>query len=281
MKGAELMKTKKVVLFLCTMLVACLALGFEFGLKPVNRIMSPYPDGGGGGDPLPNLKLTVAYPASLVTEGSKIHFTIKVKNDGAASSVPCKMAFIKSLDIIKWFDVPAIAIGVTKTYTYDYTVDCGVQVMIWLDDNKNTESNENDNSWAKTFNCTPIYHIPDVWVNFKMINLKKIETPVPCTNCPPWHKRLKQGDPVDVLNKIADKIVEGKSQAEVESDWKFFLENNNGLDPASALEIIFNVSVEKAKVKFKEEAEILNFQKNLTNIMLGLHSITAETLGSN
>lgn len=242
----------------------------------------------GGPAGQPNLKPTVSYSPNDFEAGNTVTFNIRVDNNGTADAVASQMQVIKGASTtLHTFNVAAITTGNHVDKTYTWTAECDAHISIKVDSSDtNAESNEGDNIWTKEMACGggddsdgPFHLCPQCWKIYKIIEFDPIPLPDPCLSCPPWHDIFRRGDPIDILNKIGEKLGNGLGFDDVKGDWLKFLGKNNGLRPNAALKIIFDKAVVGGKARLKGELDIKNFQTGL-NLALGqLHGLAKQQLG--
>jgi hypothetical protein len=239
---------------------------------------------GGGPAGQPNLKPTVTYSPSNFAVGDTVTFTLRVNNNGTADAVASKMQVIKgAADLLQTYNVAAITIGGHIDKTYSWTAECDAHITVKVDStNTNAESNEGDNIWTKTMACGdtgggegPIVCIPCLRY-FEWREWNRIPLPDPCLSCPDWHITPEFGDPIDVLDKIGDKLGRGLGFEDIKGDWALFLKNPHGLDPNAALKLVFDRAVGGAKRKIRNELGASKFQNGLNLTLSKMHDAIAS-----
>jgi hypothetical protein len=239
---------------------------------------------GGGPAGQPNLKPVISYTPTNFSAGDAVSFSYKVENTGTVASVACQMEMKKGSSHVYTFEVPVIAAGGHWSTTHPWTAECDAALNIKVDSNNaNVESNEGDNTWSKTMACGDtsggkIQFCPKCWLYYKLVEFQPIPLPDPCLSCPPWHDVFHRGDPINILNKIGDKLAKGEGFEGVKSDWMKFLGNNHGLTPNGALKIIFNRAIAGAKLRLQAEGAIGQFQNRLNEVLNQMHGAAVEQL---
>jgi hypothetical protein len=236
----------------------------------------------GGGAGQPNLKPVVSYTPTDFSAGNNVEFSIKVNNLGTVPSVACQMEMKKGSSVLHTFNVPVISASGHWDTTWNWTAECDAALSLKVDSNNaNAESNEGDNTWSHTMACGDtggggIFVCIPCLKFYKFVEFQPIPLPDPCLSCPPWHIKLKRGDPIDILNGIGDKLGNGIGFEGVKGDWMKFLGNHHGLTPNAALKIIFDRAVLGAKGKFRNEGAAKLFREGLNNSLGQLHGLALE-----
>jgi hypothetical protein len=236
---------------------------------------------GGGPTGQPDLALVVNYTPTNFAAGDAVTFSIKVNNNGTVDSNACQMTVKKGGTTIQTINVAAIPAGNHLDKSYAWTAECNAVIEIKVDSNNaNTESNEGNNTWSKTMACGDtgggIFVCIPCLKFYKYVQFPRIPLPDPCLSCPPWHDIFHRGDPIDILNKIGDKLGQGLGFEDVKGDWGKFLGNNHGLTPNGALKIIFDRAVLGAKGKLQTEGAARLFRNGLNNALNQLHGLAQE-----
>jgi hypothetical protein len=235
----------------------------------------------GGPAGQPNLKPVISYTPANFSAGQAVSFSYKVENTGTVASVACQMEMKKGATHVYTFEVPVIAAGGHWNTVHPWAAECDAPLSIKVDSNNaNAESNEGDNTWSKTMVCGDtgggIFVCIPCLKYYKFVEFQPIPLPDPCLGCPPWHDIFHRGDPIDILNKIGDKLGQGLGFEDVKGDWGKFLGNSHGLTPNGALKIIFDRAVLGAKGKLQTEGAAKLFRNGLNNSLLLLHGLAQE-----